>query len=67
MSDENQQTTQPTDTSFPASTNDSPVVEMPSEAPEAPTSVVDTPLVNNDNSQPITPEEIEIVENSSKK
>src|ERR1035437_3542874 len=34
---------------------DSAPSDMPPEAPEAPTSVVDTPLVNNDNLQPITP------------
>ncbi len=35
---------------------DSTPPDMPSEALEAPASVVDTPLVNNDNPQPITPE-----------
>ena len=35
--------------------DDSTPPDMPSEALEAPASVVDTPLVNNDNPQPITP------------
>jgi hypothetical protein len=58
--DENQQNTQNTDTSIPTPTTDSPVVEMPSEAPDSPTNVVDMPVSKDDNGaviEPITQEE----------
>jgi len=56
MLDENQQNTQNTDTSSPASVIDSSVVEMPLEAPESPTNVVDTPPNKDDNGASIQAE-----------
>src|ERR1035437_5122013 len=43
------ESTQPINTDIPDSTDDSSVVEMPSEAPESPKEVVDMPLGKDDN------------------
>src|ERR1035437_8907222 len=47
--DENQPNTLNSDTDSPAPPTDSPVVEMPSEAPESSTNVVDAPPNKDDN------------------
>ena len=47
--DENQPNTLNSDTDSPAPPTDPPVVEMPSEAPESPTNIVDTPPNKDDN------------------
>jgi hypothetical protein len=49
------ETTQSINTDVPASTNDSPIVEMPSEAQESPTNEVDTPPNKDDNGAVIEP------------
>jgi hypothetical protein len=54
------ESTQPTQTDSPAPTTDSPVVEMPSKAPESPTNVVDA-LPNKDDNGAVIPAESQTI------